>query len=60
VSLASVDHGPFHDLAWWGWALAGACVAAAVWVLWLAVRWTFHPGETDPGHVKRSILDDDA
>jgi hypothetical protein len=58
--LASTErHGLFQDLAWWGWAVAAVSIAAGLWVLWLAVRWTLRPGETDPGHVKRTILDDE-
>ena len=52
-------HSPFRDLTVLEWALVAPALAAALWVIWLAVRWTLFPGETDPGHVKRSILDDD-
>lgn len=42
------------------WALGLGALAATAWVLWLCVKWTVRPGEDEPDHVKRSILDDDA
>lgn len=50
------------DPASWGaleWAAYASMALVCVWVLWRAVRTTLHPGETQPDHVKRSILDDD-
>lgn len=41
----------------WAILVAGALITA--WVIWLAVRWTLKPGEEEPDHVKRSILDDE-
>ena len=58
--LADHAHGPLRGLAPWEWALFGAEALVFVWVLWLAIKWTLKPGEEDPGHVKRSILTDDA
>ena len=59
--LLAHAHSPFDaGLGWWEWAIAGACAIAAVWVIWLSIRWTLHPGEEELDHVKRSILDDDA
>ena len=58
--LADHAHGPLRGLAAWEWALFGAEALVFAWVLWLAIKWTLKPGEEDPGHVKRSILDDDA
>ena len=53
-----VAHGRLPDSAVeWGIFVVAAVVTA--WVLWKAVRYTMRPGETEPGHVKRSILDDD-
>jgi hypothetical protein len=55
-----MDHSPFEELSLFGWILVGAALVLGVWALWLSVRWTFFPGETEPDHPKRSILDDDA
>ena len=57
--LAAGHHAPFDaGLGWWEWAIAGVAAAASVWVLWLSVRYTLHPGEEGADHVKRSIFDD--
>ncbi|HNP37629.1 MAG TPA: hypothetical protein PKK10_17410 [Woeseiaceae bacterium] len=29
-----------------------------LWAFYLAIRYTFWPGETSPDHIKRRILDD--
>ena len=59
-SLLAHAHSPFDaGLGWWEWAIAGACAIAAVWVIWLSIRWTLHPGEEELDHVKRSILCDE-
>jgi len=55
-----MDHSPFDRLSLFGWILVGVAAAVGVWTLWLSVRWTFFPGETEPDHPKRMILDDDA
>ncbi len=50
-----------HDLAalsWVEWIVVGLCALAVVWVIWRAVVLTVRPGEADPHHIKRSILDD--
>lgn len=50
-----------HDLAalsWLEWILVGLSALAVVWVIWRAVVLTVRPGEEDPQHIKRSILDD--
>jgi hypothetical protein len=41
------------------WAVWAAVSAVAVWSIWAAIKTTFFPGETEPDHVKRSILDDE-
>jgi hypothetical protein len=53
-----MDHSPFAGLSALEWIVVALASATFLWVVWLAVRWTFHPGETDPRHVKRSILED--
>jgi hypothetical protein len=49
----------FSAWGWVEWTIFVVCCLVTAWVLWLAVRWTFRPGEEEPDHVKRSILDDD-
>lgn len=50
-----------HDLSGlttleWGIVIGSGVFVA--WVLWRAIRLTLDPGETDPGHIKRSILEE--
>jgi hypothetical protein len=45
--------------ATWEYALAAVSVAIVLWVFYLAIRMTIHPGEDDPDHIKRTILDDE-
>jgi hypothetical protein len=52
--LAHAHFGGFSPL---GWALVGLAALIGAWSIWLAVRYTVRPGEDDPNHVKRSILD---
>lgn len=56
--LAAHDHdvSDLTALEWIGVGLAGLFV---VWVIWRAVVLTIRPGEEDPNHIKRAILDDD-
>jgi hypothetical protein len=60
LPLASHGHFDFSQFTLLEWALFVLECAITVWVLWLAVKTTLHPGEDAPDHVKRSILDDDA
>jgi hypothetical protein len=57
--LADHDHPALSTWGWVEWTIFAVCCLVTAWVLWLAVRWTLHPGEEEPDHVKRSILDDD-
>jgi len=43
--------------AWWEYALVAGAVLVLVWVLYLAFKYTFRPGENEPGHIKRKILE---
>ena len=43
--------------AWWEYALVAGAVLVLVWVLYLAFRYTLRPGENEPGHIKRKILE---
>jgi len=56
--LAAHDHdvSGFGVIEWTLVAVAGLFVA---WVIYRAVVLTIRPGEDDPDHIKRSILDDD-
>lgn len=60
--IAQVTHG-LHHAAYTPSILEWIAVAAAavvlVWTLWLAVRYTARPGETDADHIKRRILLDE-
>jgi hypothetical protein len=56
--LAAHGHG-VEDAAPWMWAVWAAAFLITAWTIWAAVKTTFRPGETEPDHVKRSILDDD-
>ena len=42
------------------YVLVFAAAVVLVWALGLALRHTVRPGETDPGHIKRRILLDEA
>ena len=58
--VAAHGHSPFDaGLGWWEWAIAGLAALGSVWVIWLSIRWTLHPGEEGVDHVKRSILSDE-
>ena len=59
LPLAAHEHAPFSSWGWLEWSIFGVCALVTAWVLWLAVKWTLRPGEEEPDHVKRSILDDD-
>jgi hypothetical protein len=40
------------------WLLVLAAAIVLVWSVALALRYTVRPHETEPGHIKRRILDD--
>ena len=54
--LAAHEH--FENLGPFEWAAVAAAGVVSAWVIWKAVVYTLHPGEEDPGHIKRMILDD--
>ena len=39
--------------------LVGVAAVAAAWTIYLAVRYTLRPGEDNPDHIKRRILEDE-
>lgn len=53
---AAHDHPALQDLGPLAWVALAVAGLAAAWVIWKAVRFTFHPGEEEPDHIKRSIL----
>jgi hypothetical protein len=55
--LAAHEH--FQDMGPWEWFTAVAAALVSAWAIWKSVRYALDPGETEPDHVKRSILDDD-
>ena len=59
LPLAAHGHAFWSTLTTWDWVQFGVESAIFVWVLWLTIKWTLKPGEDEPDHVKRSILDDD-
>ena len=56
--LAAHDH-DVSNLTALEWVLVGLAALFVVWVIWRAVILTIRPGEEDPNHIKRMILDDD-
>ena len=57
--LQGMHHMASGPGATWEYALAAVSVAIVLWVFYLAIRMTIHPGEEDPNHIKRTILDDE-
>jgi hypothetical protein len=51
---AGASHASLLELAF-----VFAAAVVLVWALGLALRYTVRPRETDSGHIKRRILDDD-
>ena len=50
-------HAHFGNLTGFEWVLVGIAGLVGAWSIWKAVAYTLRPGEDDPGHVKRLILD---
>ncbi len=60
LSLPSLAaHAHFEDMGAGEWTIAIVAVLISVWAIWRSVGYALHPGETDPDHIKRSILNDD-
>jgi hypothetical protein len=59
LPLAAHDH-DVGDLGVVEWIAVGLAGLLVVWVIWRAIVLTVRPGEDDPHHIKRSILEDDA
>jgi len=43
----------------WEYALVACSVVVLVWVLYKAFMYTIRPGEEEPDHIKRRILESD-
>ena len=51
-----------HDLSGLSpleWGIVGVSAVFVAWVFWRAIQLTLHPGEEEPDHIKRSILEDE-
>ena len=51
-----------HDVTDFGvveWVAILIAAVLVVWVIWRAVVLTVRPGEDDPHHIKRTVLEDD-
>ena len=57
--LASHGHSLWTEWGALEWSIVAVGGAISLWVIWLAVRHTFRPGEEADDHVKRSILADE-
>ena len=57
--LASHGHSLWTEWGALEWSIVAVGGAISLWVIWLAVRHTFRPGEEAHDHVKRSILADE-
>jgi hypothetical protein len=58
MTLLPLAHAHFESLGTFEWMLVGIAALIGGWTIWLAVKYTLRPGEDEPDHVKRSILDD--
>jgi hypothetical protein len=54
------DHTPLLELGALPLTLLALAALAVIWTIWKAVHYTLEPGETEAGHIKRSILRDEA
>ena len=52
-------HEHFADMGPLEWATAAVAGLVAAWVIYLCVRHALRPGEEQPDHIKRSILDEE-
>ena len=57
AALLPVGHAHFENLGPFEWGLVILAALIGAWTIWLAVKYTLRPGEDEPEHVKRSILD---
>ena len=57
--LGAHKHPQWDEFGAFSWTLIGLAALVVLWVIWRAVHYTLTPGETDPEHIKRSILRDE-
>ena len=55
---ALLAHLHLESFTLFDWVLTALAAVSAGWSIWLAVRYTLKPGETDPSHPKFLIFDD--
>lgn len=55
---AHSGHVPAARPALYEYVLVGGAVVVLVWVFYLAIRVSVWPGEEEPDHIKRLILED--
>lgn len=58
VFLQSHAHGAGPRPAFYEYLIVAAAAVVMVWTVYLAVRMTARPGEDQPDHIKRAILED--
>jgi len=46
-----------HSL--WEYVVVACAVVILIWVFYLGIKYTFWPGEEQPDHIKRKILEPD-
>lgn len=56
---AHAAHGGSARPAFYEYVLVAAAAVVMVWTLYLAFRYTVRPGEQNPDHIKRRILEDE-
>lgn len=56
---AHPGHSPAARPALYEYLLVGGAVVVLVWVFYLAIRVSVWPGEEEPDHIKRLILEDE-
>ena len=52
-------HRHFAELGLGEWAMVLVAGLVSAWAIWRSVGYALHPGETEPDHIKRLILEDD-
>lgn len=56
-ALQGISHGAGPDSQWDTWIVAVAAIIVVV-TLALSIKYLFKPGESDPQHIKKLILND--
>jgi hypothetical protein len=58
MSLLVAGHPAAHELGVVGWVALGLSSLVVAWSIWRAVVLTVDPGEAEPEHIKRLVLQD--